>query len=119
MAVNGQEGRIVFIDLQHGALALEELAATYEPHAFLVVLAVDDLASLDMVSSLPATPLQADRLLASLRASDSMADKAIILVANKTDLVSGEALEHVRDMVTRVNGGAEVVTARWGSWWWW
>ena len=38
---------------------------------------------------------------------------ADLLVVNKTDLVSGEALEHVRDMVTRVNGGAEVVTARW------
>jgi len=40
---------------------------------------------------------------------------ADLLVVNKTDLVSGEALEHVRDMVTRVNGGAEVVTARHGE----
>ena len=87
MAVNGQEGRIVFVDLQHGAMALEELATTYEPHAFLVVLAVDDLASLDTVSALSATPFQADRLLASLRDSASMAEKAVILVANKTDLV--------------------------------
>jgi len=36
---------------------------------------------------------------------------ADLLIVNKTDLVSAEQLEHVRDMVSRVNGGADVVTA--------
>jgi len=37
---------------------------------------------------------------------------ADLLVVNKTDLVNAETLEHVVNMVTRVNGGAEVVTSQ-------
>ena len=64
VAVNDKQSRIVFIDHQHGELSLENLVktkttfkylvkfqlATYDPHAFLVVLAVDDVSSLDTVS---------------------------------------------------------------------
>ena len=52
VAVNGEEARVVFIDHQYGAMKLENLVATYDPHAFLVVLAVDDVASLATVSAL-------------------------------------------------------------------
>jgi len=77
VAVDGEEGRLVFIDHQHGAASLESLLVTYQPHAFLVVLAVDDLTSLET----------AERLLAGLRSAGGLEDRAVILVANKTDLV--------------------------------
>lgn len=77
VAVNDKQSRIVFIDHQHGEMSLDILLATYEPHAFLVVLAVDDLGSLDT----------ADYLLGRLESSGSLASRAAILVANKTDLV--------------------------------
>ena len=51
VAVNGEESRVVFIDHQHGTMKLENLVMTYEPHAFLVVLAVDDISSLSTVST--------------------------------------------------------------------
>ena len=68
VAVNDKQSRIVFIDHQHGEMSLENLVTnqcclklykydpiifqltTYQPHAFLIVLAVDDLSSLDTVS---------------------------------------------------------------------
>ena len=77
MSVNGSESRIVFIDHEHGAMELENVIMTYSPHAFLVVLAVDDLSSLDT----------ADSLLQGLKNSAVLHEKAVILVANKTDLV--------------------------------
>ena len=64
--------------------------ATYEPHAFLIVLAVDDLGSLDTVSKIvwkQPEPEQADYLLGRLESRGSLAGRAAILVANKTDLV--------------------------------
>ena len=66
--------------------------ATYEPHAFLIVLAVDDLSSLDTVSGgkIVLDQLncdQADYLLGRLESSGSLTGRAAILVANKTDLV--------------------------------
>ena len=51
VAVNGLESKVVFIDHQHGAMKLENLVMTYDPHAFLVVLAVDDTSSLATVST--------------------------------------------------------------------
>ena len=66
--------------------------ATYEPHAFLIVLAVDDLSSLDTVSGgkivlHQVNCDQADYLLGRLESSGSLGGRAAILVANKTDLV--------------------------------
>ena len=58
---------------------MENQLATYTPNAVLVVLAVDDLASLD----------QAERILAYLKIAEVLEPHGIpcILVANKTDLV--------------------------------
>merc|ERR1719483_1236258 len=50
---------------------------TYSPHALLVVMAVDDISSLEL----------ADHLLAYLCHVVNKKEKAIILVANKADLV--------------------------------
>ena len=92
VAVNGLESKVVFIDHQHGAMKLENLVMTYDPHAFLVVLAVDDTSSLATVSNDLSDDglfdlFQAERLLAGLVSSSSLAGRATILVANKTDLV--------------------------------
>ena len=92
VAVNGLESKVVFIDHQHGAMKLENLVMTYDPHAFLVVLAVDDTSSLATVSTDLSDDglfdlFQAERLLAGLVSSSSLAGRATILVANKTDLV--------------------------------
>ena len=55
----------------------------HDPEAYMVVLAVDDKTSLD----------QAERILAYLRMSGVMEDKAVILVANKTDLVRNRVVK--------------------------
>ena len=74
-------------------MKLENLVMTYEPHAFLVVLAVDDISSLAIVST-PVFPIrqrwmnfQAERLLAGLVSGSNLVGRAAILVANKSDLV--------------------------------
>ena len=77
VSVNGSESRIVFIDHEHGAMKLENMVVTYTPHAFLVVMAVDNAGSL----------LTAEHILLGLKISLCLEDKAVILVANKTDLV--------------------------------
>ena len=97
VAVNGEESRVVFIDHQHGTMKLENLVMTYEPHAFLVVLAVDDISSLSTVSTCLADCDadagadwmidQAERLLAGLVSGSNLVGRATILVANKSDLV--------------------------------
>ena len=53
------------------------MVQTYSPHALLVVMAVDDITSMEL----------ADRLLAYITQEVNMEEKAVILVANKTDLV--------------------------------
>ena len=45
LSVNGQESHLVFIDHPHGQMKLENLLTTYNPHAILVVMAVDDIDS--------------------------------------------------------------------------
>ena len=57
----------------------------HNPDAFLVVMAVDDKTSLG----------QAERILAYLRISGMMEEKAVILVANKTDLVRDRVIKPV------------------------
>ena len=56
--------------------------STYNPSAYIVVFAVDDESTLD----------QADRILAYLRMSGVMETTAVILVANKTDLVRSRSV---------------------------
>ena len=56
---------------------------TYSPHAMLVVMAVDDISSLEF----------AEHLLVYLCNSGSMEEKAVILVANKADLVRNREIK--------------------------
>ena len=58
-------------------LQVENQIATYDPDGFLVVFAVDDEASLR----------QAEIILSYLKSEDILRNQAVILVANKTDLV--------------------------------
>ena len=79
-------------DFKDLKVKLENLVMTYDPHAFLVVLAVDDTSSLATVSTDLSDDglfslFQAEGLLAGLVSSSSLAGRATILVANKTDLV--------------------------------
>ena len=94
LSVNGQESRIVFIDHEHGEMEVSEdmeyqeminqgmfqvenMIQTYCPHAMMVVMAVDDISSLEL----------AEHLLLYLSHSGSIEEKAGILVANMADLV--------------------------------
>ena len=56
---------------------MENLVSTYDPHGFIVVYAVDEEESLE----------QAERILNYLKTIGLVATNAVILVANKTDLV--------------------------------
>ena len=56
---------------------------TYSPHAILVVMAVDDLYSLQL----------AEHILLYLTHSGSIEEKAVILVANKADLVRNREIK--------------------------
>ena len=56
---------------------------TYCPHAMMVVMAVDDISSLEL----------AEHLLLYLSHSDSIEEKAVILVANKVDLVRNREIK--------------------------
>ena len=58
-------------------LQVENMVMTYSPHALLVVMAVDDISSMEL----------AEDILAYLAHQVNMEEKAIILVANKADLV--------------------------------
>ena len=75
MSVDGDETRIIFVDHQHGEMALENQLSTYCPDGFLVVFAVDDESSLS----------QAEVILNYIKTE--LENKPCILVANKTDLV--------------------------------
>ena len=100
LSVNGQESRIVFIDHEHGEMEVskdmeykemvnqgmfqvENMIQTYCPHAMMVVMAVDDISSLEL----------AEHLLLYLSHSDSIEEKAVILVANKADLVRNREIK--------------------------
>ena len=56
---------------------------TYSPHAMLVVMAVDDISSLEL----------AEHILVYLSHSGSLEEKAVILVANKADLVRNREIK--------------------------
>ena len=109
VAVNDAETRIIFVDHQHGDMSVrlatnfsefkpfnhqvENQLGTYCPDAFLVVLAVDDVTSLD----------QAERILAYLKIVGMLEPDCspCILVANKTDLV--------RNRVVKSSGGFSII----------
>eukprot|EP00092_Neocalanus_flemingeri_P023604 GFUD01025598.1.p1 GENE.GFUD01025598.1~~GFUD01025598.1.p1 ORF type:complete len:198 (+),score=83.62 GFUD01025598.1:749-1342(+) len=78
VSVDGVESRIIFVDHPAGDLQLEDLIESYSPvFCFLVVMAVDDSSSL----------VEAETVLAYLTEEGLCRDRAVILVANKTDLV--------------------------------
>ena len=107
MSVNGSESRIVFIDHEHGAMELENVMMTYSPHAFLVVLAVDDLSSLHI----------ADRMLQALSNTTALHDKAVILVANKADLVRNREVKTAMGKQLAVKYNAKYIETSPGEIW--
>ena len=64
------------------ALQIENQISTYDPDGYIVVFAVDDESTLSA----------ADRILAYLKSEDIVQNHAVILVANKTDLVRSRAV---------------------------
>ena len=109
VAVNDAETRIIFVDHQHGDMSVrlatnfsefksfnhqvENQLGTYCPDAFLVVLAVDDVTSLD----------QAERILAYLKIVGMLEPDCspCILVSNKMDLV--------KNRVVKSSGGFSII----------
>jgi len=77
VAVDGEEARISFVDHMHGEMSVENQLGTYSPDVCLVVVAVDDWASMD----------QAERILNYLQVAQVINESPVILVANKADLV--------------------------------
>ena len=63
-------------------LQIENQIATYTPHGYMVVFAVDDEESLD----------EAEMILSYLKTEDVLSKQAVILVANKTDLVRSRVI---------------------------
>ena len=59
------------------------MVQTYSPHAMLVVMAVDDRRSLEM----------ADHMLVYLNHNSLIEEKAVILIANKADLVRNREIK--------------------------
>ena len=56
---------------------MENQISTYNPQGFIVVYAVDDEATVDV----------AEQILSYFKSEDIISNQAVILVANKTDLV--------------------------------
>ena len=61
---------------------VENQIATYMPNGYMVVFAVDDTESLQ----------EAERTLSYLKSEDILSKQAVILVANKTDLVRSRVI---------------------------
>ncbi|XP_047120417.1 uncharacterized protein LOC124803278 [Schistocerca piceifrons] len=75
--LDGEESELTFIDHPCSEMSPENCVTTYDPHAFCVVYSTADRGSLRV----------AEEVLQCLWKSDSISTKAVILVANKTDLV--------------------------------
>jgi GTPase SAR1 family protein len=69
--------------INQGMFQVENMIQTYCPHAMMVVMAVDDISSLEL----------AEHLLLYLSHSGSIEEKAVILVANKADLVRNREIK--------------------------
>lgn len=83
VSVDGVESTIVFVDHSNGDVELEDLIESYFPvSCFLVVMAVDDSSS----------QVEAEAILAYLTEEGFCREKAVILVANKTDLVRNRTI---------------------------
>uniref|UniRef100_A0A8D9ETG0 GTP-binding protein RAD n=1 Tax=Cacopsylla melanoneura TaxID=428564 RepID=A0A8D9ETG0_9HEMI len=91
--LDGEESELTFIDHQFAEMPPDECIATYEtPHGFIIVYSTIDLGSFHV----------AEQCLQALWKKDSIRSKAVILVANKTDLVRCRVVtdEDGKDMAT-------------------
>ncbi|KAI5726615.1 hypothetical protein M8J76_005591 [Diaphorina citri] len=91
--LDGEESELTFIDHPFAEMPPEECIANYEtPHGFIIVYSTIDLASFHV----------AEQCLQALWKKDSIRSKAVILVANKTDLVRCRVVtdEDGKDMAT-------------------
>lgn len=77
VSVDGRESQMVFVDHAHADMSVENQVSTYDPHGYMVVYAVDDEESL----------ATAERVLNYLKNMEIVHGHAVIIVANKTDLV--------------------------------
>ncbi|XP_053677553.1 mucin-5AC [Anopheles nili] len=74
--LSGEESELTFIDHSYTEMAPENCMSTYDPHGFCVIYSSADKASF----------LIAERILQILWTTENIAQKAVILVANKADL---------------------------------
>ena len=75
--MSSKKYQLLKIEFDSFPLQVENQIATYQPDGFMVVFAVDDDESL----------VEAERTLIYLKSEDILGTQAVILVANKTDLV--------------------------------
>ncbi|KAK8725637.1 hypothetical protein OTU49_010660, partial [Cherax quadricarinatus] len=75
--LDGEESEIMFVDHPADEMTVENYLGTYEPHAFVVVYSVVEKTSFQ----------RAEEVLQYLWRLDVMANKGVILVGNKTDIV--------------------------------
>ena len=72
------------------SLQIENQMATYIPDGYIIVYAVDDTESLQ----------EAERILAYLKSEEILHRNAVILVANKTDLVRSRVISTNGEFLT-------------------
>lgn len=74
--LSGEESELTFIDHGYTEMAPENCMSTYDPHGYCVIYSSADKGSF----------LVAERILQTLWTTENIAQKAVILVANKADL---------------------------------
>ncbi|XP_061507933.1 mucin-5AC isoform X4 [Anopheles gambiae] len=74
--LSGEESELTFIDHSYSEMAPENCMSTYDPHGYCVIYSSTD----------KETFLIAERILQILWTTENIAQKAVILVANKADL---------------------------------
>uniref|UniRef100_A0A182JCW0 Uncharacterized protein n=1 Tax=Anopheles atroparvus TaxID=41427 RepID=A0A182JCW0_ANOAO len=74
--LSGEESELTFIDHSYTEMAPENCMSTYDPHGYCVIYSSADKGSF----------LVAERILQTLWTTENIAQKAVILVANKADL---------------------------------
>ncbi|XP_046384829.1 atrophin-1-like [Ischnura elegans] len=90
--LDGEESELTFIDHPSSEMSPENCISTYEAHAYVVVYSTSDRASVAV----------AEETLQCLWKSASVSTRAVILVANKTDLVRSRVVstEEGKSMAT-------------------
>jgi len=80
--LDGEESELIFIDHPSGEISVENCMSTYSPHAYVVVFSVVNTDSIR----------EAEDMLHFLWRSDVVSTHAVILVANKIDLVRSRVI---------------------------